>query len=76
MRPQAFSTSRAWGIFCVASTAESGINRWTGYRRFLCPILLEIGREAVAGFAREELLREAAAQSKSRPSVEEIECSS
>ena len=36
MRPQASSTSRAWGIFCVASTAESGINRWTGYRRFLC----------------------------------------
>ena len=38
------------------------------------PILLEIGKEAVAGFAREELLREAAAQFKSRASLEEIEC--
>ena len=40
------------------------------------PILLEIGKESVAGFAREELLREAAAQSRSRETPEEIECSS
>jgi ATP-dependent Lhr-like helicase len=40
------------------------------------PILLEIGKESVAGFAREELLREAAAQSLSRETPEEIECSS
>jgi ATP-dependent Lhr-like helicase len=40
------------------------------------PILLEIGKEAVAGFAREELLREAAAQSRPRATSEEIECSS
>ena len=26
----------AWGIFCAASTAESGINPWTGCRRFRC----------------------------------------
>jgi ATP-dependent Lhr-like helicase len=40
------------------------------------PILLEIGKEAVAGFAREELLREAAAQSLRRATSEETECSS
>jgi ATP-dependent helicase Lhr and Lhr-like helicase len=40
------------------------------------PILLEIGREAVAGFAREELLREAAAQSMPRETLEETQCSS
>jgi ATP-dependent Lhr-like helicase len=40
------------------------------------PILLEIGKEAVAGFAREELLREAAALSLRREKVEETQCSS
>jgi hypothetical protein len=43
------------------------------------PILLEIGKEAVAGFAREDLLREAAAMSQplqSRKSPEETQCSS
>jgi ATP-dependent Lhr-like helicase len=40
------------------------------------PILLEIGREAVAGFAREELLREAAAQLISEAGGEERQCSS
>jgi ATP-dependent Lhr-like helicase len=43
------------------------------------PILLEIGKEAVAGFAREDLLREAAAMSRprqSRKSPEETQCSS
>ena len=40
------------------------------------PILLEIGKEAVAGFAREDLLREAAAMSLITEPVEETECSS
>ncbi|MFA5899659.1 MAG: ligase-associated DNA damage response DEXH box helicase [Hyphomicrobium sp.] len=43
------------------------------------PILLEIGKEAVAGFAREDLLREAAAMSLLRESsgvIEETQCSS
>lgn len=40
------------------------------------PILLEIGREAVAGFAREDLLREAAALSLLREPIEETQCSS
>ncbi|KAB2941370.1 MAG: ligase-associated DNA damage response DEXH box helicase [Hyphomicrobium sp.] len=40
------------------------------------PILLEIGREAVAGFAREELLREAAAEPRLRETLEETQCSS
>jgi ATP-dependent Lhr-like helicase len=40
------------------------------------PILLEIGRESVAGFAREDLLREAAAQSLPRRALEETQCSS
>jgi ATP-dependent Lhr-like helicase len=40
------------------------------------PILLEIGRESVAGFAREELLREAAARSLPREPLEETQCSS
>ncbi len=40
------------------------------------PILLEIGREFVAGFAREDLLREAAAQSLPRRALEETQCSS
>jgi ATP-dependent Lhr-like helicase len=40
------------------------------------PILLEIGKEAVAGFAREELLREAAAELAPRATLEETQCSS
>ncbi len=40
------------------------------------PILLEIGREAVAAFAREDLLREAAALSLLGEPVEEMQCSS
>jgi ATP-dependent Lhr-like helicase len=40
------------------------------------PILLEIGKEAVAGFAREELLREAAAEMAPRTTLEETQCSS
>jgi len=40
------------------------------------PILLEIGREAVAGFAREDLLREAAALSLLGDPNEETQCSS
>ncbi len=40
------------------------------------PILLEIGKEAVAGFAREDLLREAAALSLASESLEETQCSS
>ena len=40
------------------------------------PILLEIGAEAVAGFAREDLLREAAAMSLVRESIGETQCSS
>jgi ATP-dependent Lhr-like helicase len=40
------------------------------------PILLEIGREAVAGFAREDLLREAAALSLLGDPKEETQCSS
>jgi ATP-dependent Lhr-like helicase len=40
------------------------------------PILLEIGKEAVAGFAREELLREAAAEMATRTTLEETQCSS
>jgi ATP-dependent helicase Lhr and Lhr-like helicase len=40
------------------------------------PILLEIGRESVAGFAREELLREAAAEMTVRERLEETQCSS
>jgi ATP-dependent helicase Lhr and Lhr-like helicase len=40
------------------------------------PILLEIGKEAVAGFAREELLREAAAELISEAAREERQCSS
>jgi ATP-dependent Lhr-like helicase len=40
------------------------------------PILLEIGREAVAGFAREELLREAASELIGEAAREEPQCSS
>ena len=40
------------------------------------PILLEIGREAVAGFAREELLREAASALIGEAAREERQCSS
>lgn len=40
------------------------------------PILLEIGKEAVAGFAREDLLREAAALSLASEPLEETQCSS
>jgi len=40
------------------------------------PILLEIGKEAVAGFAREELLREAASALISEAAREEPQCSS
>jgi ATP-dependent Lhr-like helicase len=40
------------------------------------PILLEIGKEAVAGFAREELLREAAAEMAPRTTLEGTQCSS
>lgn len=40
------------------------------------PILLEIGKEAVAGLAREDLLREAAAMSLRRYPDEEKQCSS
>lgn len=43
------------------------------------PILLEIGKEAVAGFAREDLLREAAAMTllhESSAPIEETQCSS
>jgi ATP-dependent Lhr-like helicase len=40
------------------------------------PILLEIGKEAVAGFAREDLLREAAALSIVPEPIEETQCSS
>jgi len=40
------------------------------------PILLEIGKEAVAGFAREDLLREAAALSRLPGPIEETQCSS
>ncbi len=40
------------------------------------PILLEIGKEAVAGFAREELLREVASAHVSEAAREEPQCSS
>ena len=40
------------------------------------PILLEIGKEAVAGFAREELLREAASALMGEAATEEPQCSS
>jgi len=40
------------------------------------PILLEIGKEAVAGFAREELLREAASALTGQTATEETQCSS
>lgn len=40
------------------------------------PILLEMGKEAVAGFAREDLLREAAAMSRLQGPIEETQCSS
>jgi ATP-dependent helicase Lhr and Lhr-like helicase len=40
------------------------------------PILLEIGKEAVAGFAREELLREAASALIAEAAKEEPQCSS
>ena len=61
-RPQAFWISRDSGISCAASTVKSGINRLDRVSPLSVPILLEIGMEAVAGFAREELLREAAAE--------------
>jgi len=40
------------------------------------PILLEIGRETVAGFAREELLREAAAMTMRDVEQKDAKCSS
>ncbi|HWK33733.1 MAG TPA: helicase-related protein, partial [Hyphomicrobium sp.] len=40
------------------------------------PILLEIGRETVAGFAREELLREAAAMTMQGAEQKDAKCSS